>query len=133
MTVGIDKFTTFGIKKFSTRSLQLQPYLLINNAPVPAVTQDESFRYLGRYFDFSIRNQVHKNILSSLCLLNYLRRSTLCLFTQKKFFCIVGSFFLQFLGTSMLLTFLKFGLLKTSITFFPSISVNGSFFPVAPP
>ena len=66
MTIRVDKCTTFGIKKFSTRSLQFQPSLLINHAPVPTVRQGESFRYLGRYFDFAMSNQVHKNKLSSL-------------------------------------------------------------------
>ena len=51
---------------FYSLSLQFQPSLLINHAPVPAVNQNESFRYLGRYFDFAMSNQVHKNKLSSL-------------------------------------------------------------------
>ena len=66
MTIRVDKCTTFGIKKFSTCSLQLQPSLLINHAPVPTVKQGESFRYLGRYFYFAMSNQVQKNKLSSL-------------------------------------------------------------------
>jgi len=57
----MEKCTTFGIKQFSTRSFQYQPSLLINHAPVPAVKQGKSFRYLGHYFDFSMNNQVHKN------------------------------------------------------------------------
>ena len=56
----------FCIKKFSTRSLQFQPSLLINYAPVPAVKQGESFRYLGRYFYFAVSNQAHKNKPSPL-------------------------------------------------------------------
>ena len=66
MTIRVDKCTTFGIKKFSTRSLQFQPSLLINHAPVPTVKQGESFRYLGRYFEFVMSNQVHKDKLSTL-------------------------------------------------------------------
>ena len=66
MTKRVDKCTTFGVKKVSTHSLQFQPSLLINHAPVPAVKQGESFRYLGCYFDFSMSNQVHQNKLSSL-------------------------------------------------------------------
>ena len=66
MTIRVDKCTTFGIKKFSTRSLQFLPSLLLNHAPVPTVKQGESFRYLGRYFDFTMSNQVHKNKPSSL-------------------------------------------------------------------
>ena len=48
MTTRVDKCTTFGIKKFSTRSLQFQASHLINHAPVLAVKQGESFHYLGR-------------------------------------------------------------------------------------
>ena len=66
MTIRVEKSTTFGIKKFYTHSLQFQPSLFINHAPVPAVEQGESFRYLGRYFDFAVSNQVHKYKLSSL-------------------------------------------------------------------
>ena len=133
MTIRVDKCTTFGIKKFSTRSLQFQPSLLSNHAPVPAVKQGESFRYLGRYFDFAMSNQVHKNNLSSL-FTELLKEIDVCLFTQKtKFFCIIGLFFLKFLGISLLLTFLKLGFLKTLTTLFPSISVSGSIFPLVPP
>ena len=66
MTIRVDKCITFGIKKFSTRSLQFQPSLLINDTPVLAIKQGESFRYLGRYFDFAMSNQVHRTKLSSL-------------------------------------------------------------------
>ena len=66
MTIKVDKCTTFGIKKFSTRSFQFQPSLLSNHAPVPTVKQGESFRYIGRYFDSAMSNQVHKDKLSTL-------------------------------------------------------------------
>jgi len=66
MTIWVDTYTSFDIKKFYTRSFHFQPYLLINHALVLAVKQGESSDYLGRYFDFSISNQVHKNKLSSL-------------------------------------------------------------------
>ena len=61
-TIRVDKCTIFGIKKFSTRSLQFQPSLLLNHAPVPAVKQGESFRNLGSYFDFATSNQAQKPI-----------------------------------------------------------------------
>ena len=129
----VDKCTTFGIKKFSTRSFQFHPSLLINHAPVPAVKQCESFCYLGRYFDLAVSNQVHKNKLSSL--FTELRKEiySLPLHPKSKLLCIVGMFFLKFLGISLLLTFLKLGLLKTLTTLFPSISVSGSIFPLVLP
>ena len=58
---------TFGIKKFSTRSLQCQPKLLVNSTSVPTVKSGESFNYLGRFFNFYMNNKDHKDLhLSSL-------------------------------------------------------------------
>ena len=37
MQIHVEKCITFGIKKFSTRSLQLQPKLLVNSKNVPTV------------------------------------------------------------------------------------------------
>ena len=123
----------FWYQEISTRSLQFQPFILVNPAPVPVVEQGESFRYLGRYFDFAMSNQVHKNKPRSL-FTELLKEIDSCLFTQKtNFFCIKGLFCLKYLGTSLLLTFLKLGLLKTLTTLFPSISISGSIFPLVPP
>ena len=48
-------------------SLSPIPAFSLNySCPVPAVKQDESFRHLGRYYDFAMSNQVHKNKFSSL-------------------------------------------------------------------
>ena len=67
MIIRVDKCITFGIKKFSTRSLQYQPKLFINNKPIPSVSNENSFKYLGRHFDFEMTNQEHKSdLLSSL-------------------------------------------------------------------
>ena len=48
MVIRVDKCTTFGIKTFSSRSLQFQPKLLIKSKVVPLVNNGESFKYLGR-------------------------------------------------------------------------------------
>ena len=56
---------TFGIKKFSSRSLQYEPKLFVNNKIVPTVKSEESFKYLGRYFNFEMDNKVHKEKLQS--------------------------------------------------------------------
>ena len=60
MVVRVDKCSTFGVKKFSTKSLQFTPKLLINNQRIPAVKIGESFRYLGRYFDYEMSNKQHQ-------------------------------------------------------------------------
>ena len=65
MVIRVDKCVTFGIKKFSSRSPQYEPQLFVNNKTVPTVKSGESFKYLGRYFDFAMDNKVHKEKLQS--------------------------------------------------------------------
>ena len=65
MSIRVDKYVTFGIKKFSSRSLQYEPKLLINNEIVPTVKSGDSFKYLGRYLNFEMDNAVHKEKLKS--------------------------------------------------------------------
>ena len=66
MIIRVDKCVTFAIKKTLTKSIQYLPKLLINNCPVPTVKIGESFKYLGRFFDFNMSNQEHKSELISL-------------------------------------------------------------------
>ena len=47
---------TFGIKKCSSRSLQYEPKLFINDEIAPTVKSGDSFKYLGRFFHFEIDN-----------------------------------------------------------------------------
>ena len=65
MIIRFDKCITFGMRKSQTKSIQFQPQLLINSALVPQVKANESFRYLGRYYDFGMSNEVHKKELIS--------------------------------------------------------------------
>ena len=65
MIIRVDKCLTFGIKKFSFRSLQYEPKLFINNEIVPTAKSGKSFKYLGRYFNFEMDNEVHKEKLKS--------------------------------------------------------------------
>ena len=64
--IRVDKCVSFGVKKYSTRSIQFQPKLLIDKQLVPPVKNGESFKYLGRYFDFDMTNELHKSKLLSL-------------------------------------------------------------------
>ena len=66
MIIRIDKCITFGIKKLYTKSVQYLPKLLINGVLVPCVKMGDSFRYLGRYFDFTMSNHEHMTELTSL-------------------------------------------------------------------
>ena len=63
MVIRVDKCSTFGIKKASTSSTQFLPKLIINNVLVPSVDNGKSFRYLGRYFNFSMNNLQHMSDL----------------------------------------------------------------------
>ena len=56
---------TFGIKKFSSRSLQFQPKLFINTELLPVIKDGESFKYVGRFFSFQMDNHQHKIHLES--------------------------------------------------------------------
>ena len=66
MIIRVDKCITFGIKKICTKSIQYLPKLIINGIRVPCVQIDRAFRYLGRYFDFTMSNNEHKSELTSL-------------------------------------------------------------------
>ena len=65
MIIRVDKCAVFGIKKFSTSSLQFQTRLLTNPEVIPPVKQGESFKYLGRFFNFDITNKDHKDLALS--------------------------------------------------------------------
>ena len=52
-------------KKVLTRSAQYLPKLLIDNRLIPSIKIGESFKYLGRFFDFDTSNKGHKSELIS--------------------------------------------------------------------
>ena len=66
MIIRVDKCFTFGIRKLCTKSVQYLPKLLINGVLIPCVEMGESFRYLGRFFDFNMSNNQHMSELTSL-------------------------------------------------------------------
>ena len=59
MIIRVDKCSTFGIRKASFSSTQYLPKLTINHETVPTVDIGESFRYLGRHFNYTMDNQIH--------------------------------------------------------------------------
>ena len=63
MIIRVDKCSSFGIKKDTTKSVQYLPKLFLNNLLVPRVQIGESFRYLGRYFNFNMSDENHKSKL----------------------------------------------------------------------
>ena len=66
MIIRVDKCSTFGIKKICTKSVQYLPNLVINNQLIPKINIGESFKYLGRYFDFQMSNDNHKTEITTL-------------------------------------------------------------------
>ncbi|CAB4041462.1 Hypothetical predicted protein [Paramuricea clavata] len=66
MIIRVDKCSTFGIKKHSSKSVQYQPKLLISHLLVPRTETGESFRYLGRYFNFNMSDEKHQSDICNL-------------------------------------------------------------------
>ena len=66
MFIRVEKCSTFGIKKSTTKSIQFLPKLLINSVLIPTVKVGESLQYLGRYFNFNMSDDVHKSEIISL-------------------------------------------------------------------
>ena len=76
MKIRVDKCVAFGLKKFSTRSMQFQRKLFINKEIVLSVKSWESFRYLGRYFNFDMDGKEYK-VQTQSCLLTLLQHTDL--------------------------------------------------------
>ena len=58
MIIWVDKCHTFYIAKNETPSVQTHPKQFVNNEQIPALKNNKSFKYLGRYFTlkWTIRN-----------------------------------------------------------------------------
>ena len=60
MIIRVDKCHTFGIRKKNTDLPQTKARLYVDNEIISPLQDNESFKYLGRYFNFSMDNQKHK-------------------------------------------------------------------------
>ena len=58
MVTRVDKCVTFGEEK--TNKIHTVSAKAYYNEPVPPIKNDESIRYLGRHFDFSMSNLKYK-------------------------------------------------------------------------
>ena len=65
MTLRVDKCKTFGIMKRNSAAKQYFPKIYVNHSLIPSVKQNESFCYLGRFYNFPMDNAVHKQFLIS--------------------------------------------------------------------
>ena len=63
MIIRVDKCHTFGMTKKETLSVETHPKLFVNNEQIPALKNNESFKHLGRYFNFEMDNEEHKKEL----------------------------------------------------------------------
>ena len=61
MIMKVEKYHSLRMKKFQTKCTQIKPKLCLNNKLINPVKIDESFVYLGRYFDFNMTNKDHKD------------------------------------------------------------------------
>ena len=63
MTICIDKCKTFGVAKIGSTAKQIYPKLFVNGEIITTLKEKESFKYLGRYYNFDMSNENHKIIL----------------------------------------------------------------------
>ena len=82
--IRVDKSHTFGIMKKNTSSTQTQPNLYVNNEAIPPLKDHENFKYLGRYFNFSMNNQKHKEELLETTTTTLININKLLLHPNKK-------------------------------------------------
>ena len=63
MIIRVDKCKTFGVAKLGSTAKQIYPKLFVNGEIISALKDNESFKYLGRYYNFDMSNENHKKIL----------------------------------------------------------------------
>ena len=63
MTIRPDKCQSFAMKKVATLCKQYKPKIYINNVLIKGVEDNESFKYLGRWFGMEMNNNEHKEEL----------------------------------------------------------------------
>ena len=60
MEARIDKCQSYGARKLDGKYAQFRPNLTIMDVPVPSVEIDDSFKYLGKIFNFSMNDEPAK-------------------------------------------------------------------------
>ena len=63
MIICVDKCKTFGVVKIGSTTKQICPKLFVNGEIITALKENESFKYLDRYYNFDMSNENHKKIL----------------------------------------------------------------------
>ena len=62
MIIHVDKCKTFGVMKIGSTAKQIYPKFFVNGEIISALKENQSFKYLGRYYNFDMSNENHKNI-----------------------------------------------------------------------
>ena len=60
MIIRLDKCCTFSMLKDKGDYHQIEPALFINNGMIPPVKLGETFKYLGKLYDFELKNALAK-------------------------------------------------------------------------
>lgn len=63
MCIRIDKCCTFGMEKIKTSYTQIFPCLFVDTQKIPVIQINDSFKYLGKLFDFSMDDSKAKDLL----------------------------------------------------------------------
>ena len=63
MIIRLDKCCCYGMMKVNGTYGQFEPALYINNGKMPSVALGESFKYLGKLYDFNFKNELAKTLI----------------------------------------------------------------------
>ena len=63
MIIRVAKCKTFGVAKIRSTAKQIYPKLFVNGEIITALKENESFKCLGRYYNFDMSNENHIKIL----------------------------------------------------------------------
>jgi hypothetical protein len=63
MIIRLDKCCSFSMLKSKGDYHQIEPAVFINNGLIPPVRLGETFKYLGKLYDFELKNELAKTII----------------------------------------------------------------------
>ena len=67
LIIKVSKCKTYGIRKYSSKSIQIKPYLRTNNELLPPIKISELFVYLGKEYSFYIKpGKIKETLLKDL-------------------------------------------------------------------
>ena len=101
MKIRPDKCQTFAMKKVLTQSKQFKPKIYVDSILIKSIEEKESFRYLGRWFNFDMDNSEHKRQLLDTKKSNSWLDSSVTVTSKKiSFKYTIGTFSVKSVGIS---------------------------------